>query len=286
MEKFEININKTQKLNDALIKYGLKYSQIMLLYKNKDIKIDGKRVSCNQDVFEGQVVTFFMLDKSLSNNSKRFEVIFEDDNILILNKPSGIEVTGENGMVAYLENCIAVHRLDKDTKGLIVFAKNKEAEIELLQAFKQQDIQKKYICEVLGDTNFKNLLDKAYLFKDSKNAFVTVFSNKVSNSVEIKTIFNTLKHGRETSVIEAELLTGKTHQIRAHLKYLGHPILGDSKYGNKELNKKFKENKQKLFCYFLKFKRFENKLKYLEGKEFLLCPDWAKNIMGLKENNE
>ena len=155
-------------------------------------------------------------------------------------------------------------------------AKNFEAKQELEKIFKQKQIQKKYICEVLGDTNFKGEIFSAHLFKDSKKAIVKIYDKEVKGSQQILTKFKTIKHGQRTSIVECELLTGKTHQIRAHLAYLGHAILGDEKYGNKNENKLLKENKQKLFCYYLKFLNVSGILSYLKNKEFKILPDWFK----------
>ena len=272
MIKKEVKVTKNSTVSKILYEQNLMPSQVRNLFKNKDVKVDGIRVCKDEFIKEGQTLTFFI--KEHFNKKPTFETIFEDENILIINKPSGIEVEGENGITNKIDNVFAVHRLDRDTKGLLILAKNENSKQELENVFKQKQITKKYICEVLGNTNFKGEVCKAFLFKDSKKAYVKIYNTQVKGSQEILTKFNTLKHGNRTSVVECELITGKTHQIRAHLAYLGHPILGDEKYGNKQENKELHENKQKLFCYYLKFLKVNGELSYLTNKEFKLLPNW------------
>lgn len=272
MQKYEHKIIKQQRLTDFLFSLGLKSSQVSSLYKNRDVKVNGQRFSQDTTLEVGNTVTFFLTEKL----SQKFNIHYEDDNIIIVNKFAGIEVTGENGLDKQL-NAIAVHRLDRNTKGLVILAKNKQAEESLLLAFKQNKITKKYLCEVVGKTNFKNTLVTGYLFKDAKLSRVYVYDEKKPHTQEIKTIFTTLKSSPQTSVVECTLLTGRTHQIRAQLAHLGFAILGDGKYGKTEDNKKFKEATQKLFCYYLKFEDLTRLLDYLNNKEFILYPSWYKN---------
>lgn len=275
MNKIELIVDKVCKLSEVLYGIGLKTSQVNKLFKNKDVKINGVRCKTDQSVKIGDEVVFFV-QKSL-NSSSKIETIFEDKNIIVVNKPSGIEVTGNLG-VEGLVGAKAVHRLDKNTKGLCVLAKTAEAEQNLLLAFKNHDISKKYVAEVLGDSDFRGKIYEAYLLKDSKNAFVKIFDKEIFGAKKIQTKFTTVKHGSVTSIVDCELLTGRTHQIRAHLSYLGHAILGDDKYGNKEVNKNYHEKYQKLFCYFLKFGKLTGELKYLSGRQFFLLPDWAQSL--------
>lgn len=285
MNKYEFNVDKSGKLSDALYSFGLKPSQVSKLFKNKDVRVDNIKYNFDALVDEGQKITFF-LNEDLEQSIKNFDIVFEDSNILIVNKPAGIEVTGSEKSIDKLLNVRAVHRLDKNTKGLLVFAKNKQAEDSLLNAFKNGKIEKRYVCEVLGDSNYNGKIYEAYLKKDSKLAFVKVSKEAMPNSAKILTQFLTIKRGLKTSVVECNLLTGKTHQIRAHLAFLGTPILGDDKYGNKEVNKLFKETKQKLFCYYLKFKDLNGALEYLNGKEFFIYDKWCENILKTLRNNQ
>ena len=276
MIKKEIEVAKNSTISKELYSQNLLPSQVKNLFKNKDVKLDGVRVNKDAEVNKGQTITFFIKEDSVKKTN--FETIYQDNNILIINKPSGIEVEGGCGIVDKIKNVFAVHRLDKDTKGLLILAKNEKSKLLLEQVFKEKQITKKYVCEVLKDTNFNNQIFKAYLFKDSKKSIVKIYPTQVKGSQEILTRFKTIKHGNRTSVVECELLTGKTHQIRAHLAYLGHPILGDNKYGDKEENKLLHENKQKLFCYYLKFLNMPEGLEYLNNKEFKILPNWFNKI--------
>ena len=274
MKKIEIKVKKDDKLSNILLNYGFSYNNINKLLRNKDIRIDNQKTGQDEFVFEGQILTIF--SKNLPK--EKFEIVFEDDNIYVINKLSGIEVEGEEGLEGKLENAIAVHRLDRNTEGLLVMAKNKEAEQILLKAIKMQSFEKRYLAEVVGSVNFQEKKYTAYLLKDSKNSVVKIYDNFVQGSTKIETIFKTLKKGNQSSIVEAKLVTGKTHQIRAHLAYLGHAIIGDGKYGKNEDNKKFKEKTQKLHCYFLKLNGLEGKLEYLNGKTFKKLPVWAEGI--------
>ena len=270
MNKFEYIVDKTQTLSNFLFGLGLKRGQIDKLFSKKDVRVDGVRRNQDCEIVKGQQVIFFLQTEI----PKKYEIIYEDDNIYIVNKSAGIEVVGDEGLEGVLKGSVAVHRLDRNTKGLVILAKNKESADELLLAFKNKSVIKKYLCEVVGDTNFNNSICKAYLFKDAKKAQVYIYDEPKKFANEIKTIFTTVKHGKQTSIVECELVTGKTHQIRAHLAHLGHAIIGDGKYGKLEDNKRFGEKTQKLFCYYLLLRGMGERLKYLEGREFKLYPDW------------
>lgn len=274
MEKIEIKVKRDDKISNHMLDFGFSYSSINKILRNKDVRVDGVKKSDDEIVYSGQTLTIFtpVLPK------QKFEIVYEDENIYVINKLSGIEVEGSEGLEGKIPGAIAVHRLDRNTEGLLVMAKNKKSEEILSKAIKKQCFEKKYLCEVVGTPYFKGEKFTAYLLKDSKNSNVKIFKTFVQNSVKIETIFKTLKAGRESSIVEASLITGKTHQIRAHLAFLGFPIVGDGKYGRNEDNKKFKEKTQKLHCYYLKLNGLEDELNYLNQKTFKFLPEWAKNI--------
>lgn len=271
MKKINFIVNKNDKIINILTSKGFSYNNANKILRNKDVKINEKRVKDNTDVYAGDKITIFYNEEMLLG--KEIPFIYQDDNIAIVNKPSGIEIEGQDGLGKIL-NLIPVHRLDRNTTGLIIFAKNEMAERQITDAIKNHKITKKYLAQVVGSTSFKNYLMKAYLQKNSKESFVKIFNNKVKNSLEIQTIFNTIKSSPSSSLVECELITGRTHQIRATLSYLGHPIIGDGKYGKNEDNKKFKQNRQMLHCYYIKLNGLNKNLAYLNNMEFICNPSW------------
>lgn len=275
MEKFEIKIKKNQKIRDFLLNYGFSKPITNQIIKNKDIKFEGKRLCEDDMVFAGQTVVVFAPEKP----SARFSVIFEDENVIVLDKGCDIEVQGKDSLESAIPGSIAVHRLDRNTTGVMIMAKNEEAAEALKQAFKDKIVQKTYVCEVFGRPNFKGEVQKAYLVKDANRSEVKIYPNFVQKAVLIETKFKTVKVGEQTSLVTAELLTGRTHQIRAQLAYLGFPIIGDGKYGKNEINRKFKEKYQKLHCFSLKIKKINKKFEYLQNKKFISKPEWAKKYI-------
>ncbi len=267
MIKKEAIVEKQKKLISFVQDFGFSYSDVNKMLRNKDVRVNGKVERQNVVLNMGDNVTFFYSPDMLE---KKFEVVFESEDALIVYKSAGIETAGENGLEKVL-NAIAVHRLDRNTEGLMVFAKNEKTTKILENAFKNHKIHKFYVTEVVG----KFQTDKTYdanLLKYSEKAEVKIFQNQVKGSVPISTKIKTVKAGEESSVLEVELLTGKTHQIRAHLAFLGHAIVGDGKYGKNENNKKFQQNRQKLACFMLKFDFLG--IESLDFSTFKKFPKW------------
>lgn len=251
----------------------INFNQIKTALRKKDIKINGKKVGQTTNIFSGDYVEIFLP----AEKPKIINKAFEDSNIIIAFKPQGIEVTQKDKAydsltLEELVNATAVHRLDKNTEGLVVLAKNEVTKEELFRAFKNGQISKKYLAVVTGKVKQKDNL-VAYLKKDAVNNIVKIFDTPQSGAVQIKTNYKLIAGNGELSVIEVELLTGKTHQIRAHLSREGIFILGDEKYGDKTINSKYREKKQCLCAYYLKF-QFDksSSLYYLNEKEFKVEP--------------
>lgn len=269
-------VDKADKLANILCKKGFSYNYVCKLLRNKDVKIDDIRVKDNVLVENGNKITVFYEKNAFT---LPYEIVFEDENILVLDKKAGIEVEGENGLEGIIKGAKAVHRLDRNTEGLMVMAKSKQAYTELLDAFKKHHIVKKYLAEVVGSTDFKGEIYTAFLAKDKEKSEVKIFDSAGKGREKIQTGFKTIKNSATSSIVECVLLTGKTHQIRAHLAHLGHAIIGDGKYGKNENNKKFKKKTQTLYCFYLKLDGFNEDLQYLNNKEFIKMPEWAKHIL-------
>ena len=249
--------------------------------RKKDIRINDLRISENVILHTGDNVKIYISDEFLSPViQKEINVIYEDSNIIIADKPAQIEVVGNNSLTTLLKNQLNLqylepcHRLDRNTTGLILFAKNQEALNILLDKFKNHEIEKHYIAMVYGIPKDRIKTLQAYLFKDNKKSQVYISEVAKKGYVPITTKYAILStnKGKNYSVLDVELLTGKTHQIRAHLAYIGYPIIGDGKYGKNEINKKFGAKTQRLCSYKLKFafKTDFTLLNYLKGKEFVL----------------
>lgn len=171
-------------------------------------------------------------------------------------------------------NIFPCHRLDRNTTGLTVFAKNEKSQNILFDKFKNHEIEKHYICRVYGIPKEKHKILNAFLFKDTKKSMVYINDTAKKGYQNIITEYSVISSNKleNTSILEIILHTGRTHQIRAHLAHIGYPIVGDGKYGINEVNKKFKCKTQNLCSYLIKFnfRTGSDSLDYLNGKEIKL----------------
>ena len=240
---------------------GYSYSLSQKLLRKKDIKVNGKRINEDCQLSIGDKVDiFYDLTEELS-------IVYEDENILILDKRQGIEsVDLHKQVLKKYPTAIFTHRLDRNTGGLIIFALNQTSYQELYVALKERVIKKYYLARVYGcvEKDFDELV--AYCKKDSKNSFVSVFSNKVVGGKKMVTKYQVVNRFKNYTDLLVELVTGRTHQIRCHLSFIGHFILGDGKYGKESINKEMGYKVQQLFAYKIKFNFKESSLSYLNDK--------------------
>lgn len=275
MTKKEFIINEDINLKKAIrleLPFLSNY-QIDKILENKDIKVNGTRVKEFINITKSDKVEVYYDFKI----EPWYAEVYKDDNVLIVNKKGGIEVISEEDrdLISILNqdynNVYPIHRIDRNTEGLVIFARTKDAEEELLKAFKERTVTKKYLLEVNGKVNVDAIKPRLFLKKLSSVSKVIIAEVKTSGYEEIKTNFRFVRFDGTNTLLEAELITGKTHQIRAHISYYGHSIVGDGKYGKGD-------GKLHLTSYFIKFKLKDSSLlSYLNEKHFEIMPTWIKN---------
>lgn len=268
MQKFTVDKAQT-KLSKAISEFNsdFSYNEIQKSIRNHDIKVNDVRVKSDVAVCRGDRIEIYAEPKSKIED--RLEMVYEDENIAVVYKPKGIMSVGENslaekllGFYSYIAPC---HRLDTNTDGLMIFALNQAAEKEVFELIKDRKIRKFYKAIVYGMPKGKRIT--LYLQKNVDKGTVTVFDEARRGAVKTETEYRIINNYGDCSEIEIELLTGKTHQIRATFAHMGNPILGDGKYGSTTLNKAYKVYKQCLTAYKLKFNTDSVKtLRYLNGK--------------------
>ncbi len=276
---------------------------ICKLMRKKRIKLNGARTEPNTKLCEGDVFRFYLSDELLDTGGKAkqadfrevppdLDVIYEDENILLCDKPVGMVVHEDNDNTSdtlinrikcYLwkngeydpDNELSFapalcNRIDRNTGGIVIAAKNAESLRVLNQKIRDRELVKLYLCLVWGKLPQKSATLTAYLEKLADENRVIVSDRKKPSNRTIRTKYRVLREFADRSLVEVDLLTGRTHQIRAHFAHIGHPLLGDGKYGSNKDNKRVGMDCQALYSYKLRFEFTTPAgcLEYLDHREF------------------
>ena len=307
MQKITVSSNEAGQRLDKLLGKYLSNAPMSFVYKmlrKKNIKLNGKKAQGNEKLTKGDQVEVFLSDDTWQKfagapgaekqlpadlarameSSIRLSVIYEDPDILILNKPSGMlsqkaapsDLSLNEYMIAYLLKKgdlklaelatfrpSVCNRLDRNTSGLIAAGKSLVGLQTLSEMFKLRELHKYYLCLVEGILDEEKYI-KGYLAKDKKSNKVTIYKQEKENALPIETRYFPLENNGKRTLLKVELITGRAHQIRAHLASEGHSVVGDPKYGKTEK----KLSGQLLHSFQMEFPELTGVLSYLSGKIF------------------
>ncbi|MEA5012845.1 MAG: RluA family pseudouridine synthase [Angelakisella sp.] len=308
MRSFTIQKNDSEQRLDKFLTKAVPLLPQGLLYKYirlKRIKVNGKRTEISYRLAIGDLVELYINDEffeSVAATEKPaflsapadVEIVYEDDNLLLVNKPAGLVVhEDESGSVDTLISRVLrylyekeiydpakeqsfipalCNRIDRNTSGIVICAKNAATLRVMNDKIKNREINKYYQCLVFGCPQPHHKVLKAYMVKDSATNQVRVFDKPIKDGRTMITEYTVIETNKAYSLLDIQLHTGRTHQIRAHLAYVGHPLLGDTKYGTNQQNKGLPYRYQALCSYKLTFAFTTpaEHLDYLQGKTFAL----------------
>lgn len=313
MKSFTIKLNdKNQRLDKFLQKAVPRLPQ-SLMYKYirlKRIKVNNKKSEISYKLKLNDIVDLYINDEFFSESSSNkdfllvssnIDVLYEDENIILVNKKAGLVVHEDNEnsidtlinrVLHYLyenkeynpdnENSFTpalCNRIDRNTSGIVTVAKNAEALRVLNEKIRNHEVRKYYLCVVSGLIKKKKDTLTNYHLKNEKDNTVKVLNSPTNLTKTMITKYNVIDYSNKNTLVEVELKTGRTHQIRAHMAYIGHPLIGDGKYGDNRVNTQYKQKHQLLYSYKIKFDFIDNDniLSYLNQKEFIVKDVWFKD---------
>ena len=305
MQIITIGRNDAGQRLDKFLSKAVKGLPMSLMYKyirTKKIKVNRARTQQNYMLCEGDEIELFIRDEFFSSPESdqgalfritpKLDIVYEDENIMLLNKRPGVLVhedtaAEENTLIMHVKAYLAqkgeydpaleqsfapalCNRIDRNTGGIVIAAKNAEALRVMNEKIRDDLVRKTYLCAVHGIPARRSATLKGYLKKDSEKNMVDVRDTPKAGYKEIITGYRVLVSHKGASLLEVELITGRTHQIRAHLSHIGHPLLGDGKYGINRAERERGYKFQALYAYRLAFKETDadSCLRYLEGKQF------------------
>ncbi len=294
MQSIKINNNEAgQRLDKLLAKYLNKAPKSFLykMLRKKNITLNGKKADGNEKLEINDEVKLFLSDDTIEKfseliinkvNSNKLDIIYENENVLIINKPSGmLSQKAKDTDISMIEYIISYmldnnkiteselksfkpsvcNRLDRNTSGIVIAGKTLIGLQKMSELLRDRNLNKYYRCIVNGNITEKQFID-GWLYKNEKTNKVTILEKERGDASYIKTEYTPISHGNGITFLEVKLLTGRSHQIRAHLASIGHSIIGDYKYGNKGVNDSYKEKykveSQLLHSYRLELPKLED----------------------------
>lgn len=319
MKSFTIGKNDAGKRLDKFIAKAMPALPQSLMYKyirTKHIKVNRKRAEISTKLSEGDVVEAWINDEFFVRPDPKYDfmsapvkldIVYEDENILLVDKKQGVLVHPDDKeysdtLIGRIQHYLyekgeydpeseqsfkpsLANRIDRGTGGIVIAAKNAEALRILCEKIKEREIDKQYLAVIHGVPSKKEATLEGFLEKNESKNRVYLKSSREDGGLTIKTRYRVLATKNNLSLIEVDLLTGRTHQIRAHMASIGHPLLGDGKYGKLAADKKRGFTRQALYSYKLtfSFKTDGGILNYLDGKTFTVDRVWfAEELFGFK----
>ncbi len=317
MKEYVISKNDAGQRADKFLQKAVKNLPASLLYKYlrlKRIKCNGKRCDRAQKLCEGDVLQLYLNDEwfetvptelAFLKAPPEVKIVYEDENLILLDKPVGLLVHEDeeedadtliHRLLHYLydhgaydpknEHSFApalCNRIDRNTSGIVIAAKNAETLRIMNQKIKDRELKKRYLCAVFGTPEKKKDTLKAFLIKDEQENRVKIYSSPRPQAKTILTAYETLYTNGRYSLLKVDLLTGRTHQIRAHMAYIGHPLVGDTKYGTQKENRDLPLKFQALCSYQLEFCFTTDAgiLSYLNHRIFKVTPpEFVRQLFG------